>query len=151
MFTPDSVSVPVSPDVLPLVSVLMGVSMGLAIDTLPEPMIVSVGVPVVASNALPEVALNVNVSASLPTEVFAPSSTLPVIVLLLVTPTVSRLRIAPVLELPVPEMVNDSGIERLDPLMCTAPLVTSVRALEAPNDESAVATTTPADTVVRPV
>jgi len=147
---PESVRVPVSPDVLPLVSVLMGVSMGSAIDTLPAPMIVSVGVLVVASNALPDVVSKVNVSASLPTEVFAPSSTLPVIVLLFETPTVSRLRIAPVLELPVPEMVNDSGIERLDPLMCTAPLVTSVRTLASPNEELAVATTTPADTVVRP-
>ena len=149
MFVPESVSVPVSPDALPLVNVLIGVSIGSAIDTLPAPTTVSVGVPVVASNAFPEVTSKVNVSASLPTETFAPRSTAPKIVLLLVPPA-SRLRITPVPELPVPETVNGSAIVRPDPLMCTAPLVTSVLALALPSEVLSVTTTMPADTVVTP-
>jgi len=60
------------------------------------------------------------------------------------------LRITPVLELPIPEMVKGSAIMRPDPLMCTAPLVTSVLALELPSEVLSVTTTMPADTVVTP-
>ncbi|MFM7897644.1 MAG: hypothetical protein ACKO97_01585, partial [Actinomycetota bacterium] len=55
---------------------------------------------------------NVKVSASLPTDAVAPSVIAPVIVLLLV-PVASRLRIAPVDVMPVPEIVNGSAIDKL--------------------------------------
>ena len=137
----------------PFVNVLIGVSMGSATVTLPTPTNVRVGVPEDASKALPESTLNVSVSASLPTDAFAPSNTAPARELLFV-PVASRLRNAPKTELPVPEIVSGSPITRPAPLTCSsAPDATSVRSddpADPPSDELSVTTTTPAEIVVIP-
>ena len=107
----------VSVPVLCLSSVEIGVSMGSDTVTLPAPRNVMPGVPVDASKAFPLKTLKVSVSASLATDAAAPSVTAPVMVLSFVAPAVSMLRIAPVAEMPVPEIVMGSPIDKLAPLI----------------------------------
>jgi len=146
VFVADKVNVPVSPDALPLVNELIGVSIGSAIDTLPAPTHVRVGVPVVASNALPETTSNVNVSAELPIVAAALSVTAPVTELLL-----ARLSKAPVPE-PLPPIVNGSETESPEPSKCTAPvLLTSVTPPVVPSATFLATLSTPAETLVVPV
>ena len=109
------------------------------------------GVPVDASKAFPLETLKVSVSASLATDAAAPRMTAPVRLLLLV-PLASRLRIAPVEVMPVPEIVSGSPIETPSPLTCSAaPESTVVPVLALPSARLLLATTTPAEIVVAPV
>jgi len=94
---------------------------------------------------------SVSVSASLTTDALAPSVIAPVIKLSFV-PVASRLRIAPVVEIPVPEIVNASPTDKLAPLMCTAaPEATVVAPAVSPRAELLLTTITPASTEVAPV
>ena len=94
---------------------------------------------------------SVSVLASLATEALASSVIAPVMELLSV-PAESRLRIAPVVEIPVPEIVNASPTDKLVPLMCTAaPVATVVAPAVVPRAELLLTTTTPASTEVAPV
>ena len=93
----------------------------------------------------------VSVSASLTTEALALSVIAPVIELSFV-PVASRFRIAPVVEIPVPEIVNASPTDKLTPLMCTAaPEATVVAPAVVPRAELLLTTITPASTDVAPV
>ena len=71
---------------------------------------------------------------------------------MLLVPVASRFRIAPVVEIPVPEIVKGSAIESPAPLTCTAaPDDTVVPVDDPPNADAVVATTTPAAIDVVPV
>jgi hypothetical protein len=93
----------------------------------------------------------VSVLASLTTDALASSVIAPVIELLFV-PVASRFRIAPFVEIPVPEIVNDSAIDAPSALMCTAaPVTTVVAPAVVPRAELLLATITPLLTEVAPV
>ena len=99
---------------------------------------------VAASKPFPLATSKVRVPASLATVVAAPSVIAPVIAFRSADAE-SRFRTAPVVEMPVPEIVIGSAIDKPVPLRCmAAPLETVVEPAEEPSEESAVSTTTPA-------
>ena len=93
---------------------------------------------------------SVSVSASLTTDALAPSVIAPVIELSFV-PVASRLRIAPVVEIPVPEIVNASAITAPSPLIYTAAPDATVVAPSVVPRPLLLTTITPASTEVAPV
>ncbi len=144
VFVADNVNVPASD----FVNVEIGVAIGSATVTFPTPTNEIVGVPEDAPIADPLTTSNVSVPASLPIDAFAPSVIAPVIVL---EPEPDTLRIAPADEIPVPDTVNGSAIDRLVPEILTAPAEIVVPAELAPSELSFDTTTAPALTEVAPV
>jgi hypothetical protein len=129
-----------------LVNVEIGVSIGSDTVMLPAPVNVIAGVPLVASNALPEATSKVNVPAELPIVAAAFSVTALVTELLF-----ARLSKAPVPE-PLPPIVKGSETESSEPSKCTAPvLLTSVIPAVVPSAAFLATLSTPAETLVVPV
>lgn len=142
MFAAPSVNVAL----LDIVNVEIGVAIGSDTVTFPAPTKSMVGVPDEAPNAEPDATSNVNVPAVLPIDEFAASVTAPVMVFEFAT-----LTIAPVDEIPVPDTVNGSPIERFVPDTFTAaPELIVVPADAAPNPLLLLTVTAPALMEIEP-
>jgi hypothetical protein len=118
---------------------------------LPDPVKVNPYEPAAAPNADPDATSNVSVPSSLAIVEVAPSVTAPVIEFVS-APAVDTLRMTPPDEVPDPDTVMASAMERFVPdTLSAAPEATDVAPAVVPNAVECAATTVPVEIVVVPV